>query len=156
MSYPKSRWAVVCGLSLGLNLFFLGALSHRVLSHRSAPEGPGAMGPRGLLVGHDVLHMMVGVMGGPKDPRAQPVVEQGRKSRQEKRHELLGHRRQLTEILREKPFSEARFADALAQLGRSLEGARGAMDSTLVTLAAQMTPEERERFAEKLSHYGRK
>lgn len=152
MSYLKSRWAIVCGLSLGLNLFFLGGLSHRWLSHRRAPEGLGAMGPRGLLVGHDVLHKMVLVMGGTKDPRTRPVVEHGRKSRQEKRRELLAHREQLVKILRENPFSEERFTDALGQLGQSLESARGTMDSTLVRLASQMTPEERVRFAEELSH----
>lgn len=156
MSYLKSRWAIVCGLSLGLNLFFLGGLSHRLLSHRRGPESGGTLGPRGLLVGHDVLHMMVNVMGGPRDPRARPVLEHGRKSRQEKRQELLAHRQKLTKILRESPFSEERFAAELQQLGKGLEGARGAMDATLVRLAAQMTPEERARFAEELSHYGRK
>ena len=138
--------------SIGLNLFFLGALVARAVHHRDGHRPRPAFmhkedGPRG-----DAVHPMgpirelVRVMGGRRDPRVAAVLKQRRARMKQRGEQMRVSHDQLIAALTREPFSEPALEQVFEEFSREMSAAQRDVEQAILELARQLTPEEREKL----------
>jgi uncharacterized membrane protein len=135
----RTRWlAIVLGVSVALNLFFLGLFSARAFQRRDA---------------HDMRpgHAMVG--DGPRRPRQRPrpfdwMSDEERDQLRPPRRELRNTRREVEQALRAEPFDRERLGQALGQLRRQTDGIQASVHEFMLRRAEAMSADERRRLAD--------
>jgi uncharacterized membrane protein len=135
----RARWlAIVLGVSVALNLFFVGLLGVRALQRRDAhAEHAG--------------HSTVG--DGPRRPRQRPrpfewMSEAEREALRPRRRALRGTRREVEQALRAEPFDREKLSQALSQLRRETDGIQASVHELMLRKADGMSGEERRHLAD--------
>src|SRR6187431_3235932 len=117
MTSSTKKWGIALALSVGLNLFLLGAISVHVMGRRASagpsgpamnehgpgPEGPGARGDNGPVL----LREMVQVLGGPRDPRVQKLWGERRQDMKKFKGDMESSRQEVQSALSREPFDQA-------------------------------------------------
>lgn len=141
---------LVC--SLCLNVFFLGALTMRLVSppheRRAAAmrEHAGArreMGPPDARL----LREMVREMGGPADPRAKKLLDEARHDGREIRQSMRHATRAVRSAVTRDPYDPKLLDEALRRLDESTGRASERGHARLRALSAELRPEERRALA---------
>jgi uncharacterized membrane protein len=167
MPQPKMLAILLFG-SLGLNLFLGGALgSHWMSNKKSAdalrkapsrmerpriPPHPAARprGPEGMSASADLalLRQMVGIMGGPSDPRLKQLLEKRKGEISEMRREVHAAHERVRMALSAEDANDKELADALKNLRKTTFEAQARAQEGILLLASLMTPEERKLLRE--------
>ncbi len=135
--------AIILGISVALNLFFLGVVAarawqrHEARLHRPA-HGPMSAGPRR-----------------PR-PRTEPfqwLSEAERDELRPRRKALRGLRREAEAALRAEPFDGQRLRGALGALRQETDAIQAAVHELMIRQAGAMSVDERRRLAD--SEWGR-
>jgi len=173
MPQPKILALLLFG-SLGLNLFLGGALGSQWISSKKSQtthEGtlsseseirqtpnqmirprmgahPGARARAdGMSASADLalLRQMVGVMGGPNDPRLRQLREKQKGAMSEMRREVHAAHERVRAALSEEA-NEKELSEALKHLRKTTFEAQARAQEGIVLLSNLMTPEERKRL----------
>jgi uncharacterized membrane protein len=129
-------WAIMLGVSVALNLFFLGLFSARVFQRVEArPDRHGAVsvGPRRAWQRSRSFEWM---------------SEAERADLRPRRKELRGARHAAEEALRAEPFDAERLRRSLSDLRQQTEQIQANVHERMLERAASMSPEERKRLAD--------
>jgi uncharacterized membrane protein len=135
----QRRWfAIILGVSVALNLFFLGLFAARGLREREAHVERAGHGP---------------VAGGPRRFRQRPrpfewMTEAERDQLRPRRKALRGTRQVAEDALRAEPFDAARLRTALGDLRRETDEIQASVHEFMLQRAGSMSPEERQRLAD--------
>jgi uncharacterized membrane protein len=144
----RTRWlAIVLGVSVALNLFFLGFLSARAFQ-RGEPhaERPPHAAP------------------GPRERRSRQrhrafdwMTDAQRDELRPRRRALHGTRHAVEDALRAEPFDREKLSQALADLRRQTDEIQASVHQFMLQRAESMSGDERRRLAESpgLSRGGR-
>jgi uncharacterized membrane protein len=136
----RTRWlAIVLGISVALNLFFVGLFSARVFQ-RSEPRSAHAG------------HANVGE-GSPRRIRQRMrafdwMSEEERDQLRPRRRELRDTRRQVEQALSAEPFDREKLSQALGELRRETDGIQASVHEFMLRRAEGMNAEERRRLAD--------
>ncbi len=135
----RRRWlAIVLGVSVALNLFFLGLFSARAFQRSEVrPERP----PHGATA------------GGPRRFRQRArsfdwMTDDEREQLRPRRKALRGLRREVQEALRADPFELDQLNRALSELRRETDGIQASVHELMLRRAQGMNAEERRRLAD--------
>jgi len=159
MNLAGKRLGIVLFASLLLNAFLLGGLVvHFARGHRGPPDqrspfattrdhhrrGP----PPGRWAGRgpaetQLLRDVVRALGGPRDPRVQAALSDGRPRMSDHRERLARAQAGVRTALAGEPFEAAQLEQALAQLRRATDANQKQAQDTLIALAAQLRADER-------------
>jgi uncharacterized membrane protein len=135
----RSRWlATVLGVSVALNLFFLGFLSARAFQH-GAPraERPPHAAPWGRQ------------RRSRQRPRAFDwMTDAQRDELRPRRRALRGSRRAVEDALRAEPFDRENLSRALGDLRRQTDEIQASVHQFMLQRAEGMTDDERRRLAD--------
>lgn len=144
----RTRWlAIVLGVSVALNLFFLGFLSARAFQ-RGEPHAERA--PHAA--------------SGPRERRSWQrhrafdwMTEAQRDELRPRRRALRGTRHAVEDALRAEPFDREKLSQALADLRRQTDEIQASVHQFMLQRAETMSGDERRRLAESpsLSRDGR-
>lgn len=132
-------WAIVLGISVALNLFFLGWFSARSLQRRELHPGPPARGQ---------------LAGGPRRVREQHprplewMSEAERSELRPTRKGLRSARRDAEAAMRAEPFDPERLRQALAALRSKTDEIQASAHEYMLRRATAMSPDERRRLAD--------
>lgn len=142
----RTRWlAIVLGVSVALNLFFLGFLSARAF-HRSEarvePPRHGAPGPHSRRARQ-------------RSRSFDWMTEAQRDELRPRRRELRVARHAVEDALRAEPFDRDKLRQSLVELRRQTDGIQGSVHDYMLQRAEVMSRDERRRLAESQSHVGR-
>jgi uncharacterized membrane protein len=138
----RTRWlAIVLGVSVALNLFFLGFLSARAF-HRAEP--------------HAERPPHVSAAGRSRRSRLRPrsldwMTEAQRDELRPRRRALRGSRHAVEDALRAEPFEREKLSQALGDLRRQTDDIQASVHQYMLERAESMTAEERRRLAD--SHW---
>jgi uncharacterized membrane protein len=162
MALSNKTWTNLLIASLALNLFLVALIGVHVLGRRShqrrfderhlrdEAQREGALRDRRPgredEAGAGLLRHMVDVLGGPKDARVRAVLADEHATRRETQAALLAARHEVHEALVAEPFDAERLGNALGKLRETSSKQQADAQSALVTLARQLTPEERARL----------
>lgn len=135
----RTRWlAIVLGVSVALNLFFLGFVSARAFQ-RAEPraERPphGAPGPR--------MHRPRG-----RERAFDWMTDAQREELRPRRRALRGSRHAVEEALRAEPFEPEKLGQALGDLRRQTDEIQASVHQFMLQRAATMSGDERRRLAD--------
>lgn len=135
----RTRWlGIVLGVSVALNLFFLGLFSARAFQRSEVrPERP----------------PYAATAGSPRRFRQRPrpfdwMTDGEREQLRPRRKALRGLRRDVGEALRAEPFDRDRLSHALSELRRETDGIQASVHEFMLQRAAGMNAEERQRLAD--------
>lgn len=156
MSWIRRRWALLLTLSAGLNLFLLGAAIVHLLHYPGGGEGARPRGPAPSAEGSGLLRDMVHALGGPEHPKIRQLWGERRGEVRQLRRELRDAREALGEALTREPFDEKAVERALNHMHELTSQTQQRAQSALLSLARDLTPEERRRLAEaaRRHHHG--
>lgn len=135
----RRRWlAIVLGVSVALNLFFVGLLGVRAFQRRDA---------------HTERSRYSTADDGPRRPRQRPrpfdwMSEAERDELRPRRKALRGTRRAVEQALRAEPFDREKLSQALSQLRRETDGIQASVHELMLRKADGMNDEERRRLAD--------
>lgn len=146
-SLPRSL-GILLVTSLCLNVFFLGALTMRLVSKPHARRAAAMhehAGPRRELGPPDarLLREMVHEMGGPHDPRAKKLLDEARGDGREIRQSMRKATRAVRSAVTREPYDPKLLDEALRSLDESTARASARGHERLRALAAELRPEER-------------
>jgi uncharacterized membrane protein len=132
-------WVLVLGLSVGLNLFFVGwygarAFSHREMRHERPDHGPAMGGPR-----------RSGLRQRPFDW----MSESERAELRPRRKGLRSARRDAEQALRAEPFDAEQLRRALGVLRTETDAIQGSVHEYMVRRASAMDAAGRQHLADK-------
>jgi uncharacterized membrane protein len=132
-------WAIVLGVSVALNLFFIGWYGARVLSHREVRAERAEHAPAG---------------GGPRHAgqRQRPfdwMSESERAELRPRRKGLRSARRDAEQALRAEPFDAERLRRALGVLRTETDAIQGSVHEYMVRRASAMDAAGRQHLADK-------
>jgi uncharacterized membrane protein len=136
----RTRWlAIVLGISVALNLFFLGLFSARAFQRSEAGS---------MRSGHGIVGE-----GGPRRIRQRPrafdwMSEEERDQLRPRRRELRNTRREMERALRAEPFDREKLSQVLAELRRETDGIQASVHEFMLRRAESMNVEERRRLAD--------
>jgi uncharacterized membrane protein len=139
MSEMRRRWlAIVLGVSVALNLFFVGLLSARAFQrsevrHERPPYAGTAGNPRRFR------------------QRSRPfdwMSEAEREQLRPRRKALRGLRHDVEEALTAEPFDREKLSHALSELRRETDGIQASVHEFMLQRAEGMNAEERRRLAD--------
>lgn len=163
MTTSSKRWALALAVSLGLNLFLLGAATVHWTRRGPPPDraGPGVegepqpgrrdrAGPGGGRTddgGPALLREMVRVLGGPGDPRVQRLWSERRQDMRKFRSSMDSARQEVRAALVREPFDQAELEQALGRLHTISSEAQRHSEGAVLALARSLSPEERKKLA---------
>jgi uncharacterized membrane protein len=135
----RTRWlAIVLGVSVALNLFFLGFLSARAFQ-RGEPHA------------ERTPH----AASGPRERRSRQrhrafdwMTDAQRDELRPRRRALRGTRHAVDEALRAEPFEREKLTQALADLRRQTDEIQASVHQFMLQRAESMSADERRRLAE--------
>lgn len=156
-----NRWAIAFALSAGLNLFLLGAgvmhFFHRPPGpHPTEMQPPRSATPRAPLSRPSrsferdqppFLRELIDSLGGPRDPRVRQWREESRDDIRQFQQEMREARSSVQAALIQEPFNEKSLETALQKLHTVSQGAQAHSHTALLSLARQLSPEERAQLA---------
>jgi uncharacterized membrane protein len=136
----RTRWlAIVLGVSVALNLFFLGFLSARAFqrgephAERRAPHAASGARERRSWQRHRAFDWMTDAQRDELRPR---------------RRALRGTRHAVEEALRAEPFDREKLSQALTELRRQTDDIQASVHQFMLQRAESMSGDERRRLAE--------
>jgi uncharacterized membrane protein len=132
-------WAIVLGVSVALNLFFVGWLSARAFQRSEARS----MRPEHAMVGERASRRL--------RQRPRPfewMSEQERDQLRPRRRELRSARRSVQDALRAEPFDPEKLSQALGELRRQTDAIQASVHDSMLRRAVGMSEEERRRLAD--------
>lgn len=135
----RTRWlAIVLGVSVALNLFFVGWFGGRAFQRRD-------------VYAERARHAAVG--DGPHRPRQRPrsfdwMSEAERDELRPRRMALRGTRREVEQALRAEPFDREKLNQALSQLRRETDGIQASVHEFMLRKTESMSDEERRQLAD--------
>ena len=142
----RTRWlAIILGVSVALNLFFLGFLSARAFQRsesRAEPPRHGAPGPHSRRVRQ-------------RSRSFDWMTEAQRDELRPRRRELRVARHAVEDALRAEPFEREKLRQALAELRRQTDVIQGSVHEYMLQRAEAMSRDERLRLADSQSRFGR-
>lgn len=132
-------WVIVLGLSVGLNLFFVGwygarALAHREMRSEHADHGPAGGGPR---------------RGWQRQRPFDWMSENERAELRPRRKGLRSARRDAEQALRAEPFDAEQLRRALGVLRTETDAIQGSVHEYMVRRASAMDAAGRQHLADK-------
>lgn len=148
MSWIRRRWPLLLAISAALNLFLLGAVTVHLSHHAGFREGAHPRGPAPSAEGPHLWREMVHVLGGPHDPRVQRLWGERRGELRQVRKDARAAREALSDALTREPFDEKALEAALDQMHALTSQTQLRAQSALLSLARELTPEERRHLAE--------
>jgi uncharacterized membrane protein len=118
---------------------------------RPGDDGPSRDGPRGPGMegagGPPLMRRLVRVAGGPRDPRVRKAWDAEHAELSALRGAVQTARQEVDAALVAEPFSAERLGAALSRLHESSSRAQAQSQKAVVTLASELTPQERSRLA---------
>lgn len=135
----QRRWlSIILGVSVALNLFFLGLLGARAVRDREARAERSAPGL---------------VVSGARRHRQRPrpfewMSEAEREQLRPRRKDLRSTRRAAEDALRAEPFDGARLRTALGDLRRETDAIQASVHELILQRAGSMSAEQRQRLAD--------
>jgi len=132
-------WVIVLGVSVGLNLFFIGWYAARALSHRERRAELAELGPAG---------------GGPRRVWQRPrpfdwMSENERAELRPQRKGVRSARRDAEQALRAEPFDAEQLRRALSVLRTETDAIQGSVHEYMVRRASAMDAAGRQHLADK-------
>lgn len=143
MTTSSKKWVIALAVSGALNCFLVGAIAVHVgapardRSERHIDAGGGQAGPA-------MLREMIHALGGPGDPRVQKIWGPHQAQWRAARREIKQARGQVRSALASTPFDEQKFDEALAELHAVTSRAQAHSRATVVALAKELSPSERQ------------
>jgi uncharacterized membrane protein len=136
----RARWlAIVLGISVALNLFFLGLFSARAFQRSEAHSAR-------------TEHGMVGEGGQRRDrQRSRAFDWMSREEREQlrpRRRALRDTRREVEQALRAEPLDREKLSQALGELRRQTDGIQASVHEFMLRRAEGANAEERRRLAD--------
>lgn len=171
MSTNSKKWAIALAISVGLNLFlaglfvagryrhgFSGGPPHPVPSAESA--GPHAARPgfpeknfdarrTNANEGQLFLRELIQALGGPQDPRVKKIWGTRQQDLFKYRESSQASREAVQSALTREPFDAEALRLALHDLQKTTDEAQARSAEAIVSLAGELTPEERRALGEK-------
>jgi uncharacterized membrane protein len=135
----RTRWlAIVLGVSVALNLFFVGLFGVRAIQRREAHAEPARYSTPG---------------DGPRRFRSRQrpfdwMSDAERDELRPRRKALRGTRREVEQALRAEPFDREKLSQALSRLRRETDGIQASVHELMLRKADGMNDEERRRLAD--------
>jgi len=135
----RTRWlAIVLGVSVALNLFFLGFISARAFQRneaRAEPPPHGAPGSRSRRARQ-------------RSRSFDWMTEAQRDELRPRRRELRGSRHAVEDALRAEPFDREKLSHALGELQRQTDAIQASVHQFMLQRAESMNRDERRRLAD--------